>query len=96
MLVPLSTTSKPLSDLLTAAQAAQVAASVQKQDGRYFVTIDNPSAIIVYLEIGAVATAAASKAIPVTTGTFSFVTDNLSKVNLIAASGTPNVVVTVS
>lgn len=95
MLVPIPTTSARLGSLLTKAQVDQARASLCSQDGTFTVVITNTGANAVHLEMGADATTSGSRAIAATTGEFAFVTDNLDKPRVIAATSATNVRITI-
>lgn len=81
-----SSASAKLSDLLSEAQLSQVELGITRQDGYFHVFIANTGANAVYCEIGADATTTGGAPISATSGTLGLTTDNLGKVNLIAAT----------
>ena len=91
MLISIPTTSAKLGSLLSADQKSQAEASICRQDGTYTVVITNTGANAVYVEMGGTATTTGSKPIAATTGEFAFVTDNLDKPRVIAATGATDV-----
>ncbi len=95
MLVSIPTSSARLGSLLTPAQMAQANASTCSQDGTFTVVVTNTGANAVYLEMGADATTSGSRAIAASTGEFAFVTDNLDKPRVIAATATTDVRITI-
>jgi len=98
MQITLSTASATLESLIGASGVVQANAARPQSQPYYNVTIANPGAIAIYFEMGANATTSGSIYVPVASGStpgYAFIkTDNLAKVNLIAASGTPTANVT--
>lgn len=93
----ISTTSATLESIIGAVGMAQANAAKPQGQPYYNVVISNPGAIAVYFEIAGAASSG-STYIPVASGAtpgYAFIkTDNIAKIQLIAASGTPNVNVT--
>jgi hypothetical protein len=85
-----------LNSLMTEAQRTAAANSIIKQDGRYNVRIANTGANIVYIEMGAAAATASGTPIAATSGVLELTTENLSKIQLIAATGDTAVRVLIS
>ena len=90
-----SAASAKLGELLTPDQRTQFIADVMEQDGYLYFVLQNSGANAIYVESGADASVTDAVSVPAG-ASISLKTDNLSKVNLIAASGTPNVILTVS